>query len=542
MADTVAHAKVLYTGDDKKFKQTAKRVDGAVEKTKRNFKRLTLAVVASSGAMALMVKKALDATEAISDMANKANANVEALQELRFAATQNGAATRDMDDALTRLTRRMSLFAMDGGGPAANAIKALNLEILDSEGNLRKSDEVFMELTERFGQLKTDADKTAIASQLFGEDAGPRLVPLLNQGTAGLAEFIAKARDMGIVLDEAGVRKAAAVNAQLRALGDSMRAGVTQSVIDNIDAVESLATSMEKSWIPAIGKVTSALTPLIAKLGETLMVVLDVGRAWDSIVPEVKRAMGYTDSDGPEAQQPGPFGNIPPQDTSGTGTYILGPDGLPIVDLSDWRQVEEAKRAEERAAAKIAAAYKEYGILRQMGIDFFSKVEEDTKSHGDRVAAIKESDQKNQVKTFGGFLDAMVSTSQGAHQRMFKALAMIAGKEGLINTYRAAALTLADGSVPFWGKAAAVGAVLSQGMGLVSSIQSISGVSGGGGAASPGGGAVAPAASTAGASDGQYVNLNLVGDMFGRDAVVALIAQLNEAVEDGAILKGVRAV
>ena len=183
MADTVAHAKVVYTGDDTDFRRAARRVNRGVGDNIRALRRLSLVAVAAAGSVALVGKNALSTAENINDVANKTRAGVDALQKLRFAADQNGASARDMDDALTRLTRRMSLFATDGGGPAAKALEVLSINVKDASGNLRASDDVFREIVGKFESLKTNAEKAALASQLFGEDAGPRLLPLLNIGS-----------------------------------------------------------------------------------------------------------------------------------------------------------------------------------------------------------------------------------------------------------------------------------------------------------------------------------------------------------------------
>jgi hypothetical protein len=252
---------------DKQFSRTAQNV-------KRAGAAMALAAVAVAAGLAKVTKDALAAAEGIADIANKSGASVQGLQRLRFAADQNGASARDMDDALTRLTRRMSLFAVDGSGPAAKAIEQLGLNIRNTDGSLRASDEVFTEIAERMATLEDSAQKAALASQLFGEDAGPRLVPLLSQGAAGVKAFGDEAERLGIVLDEAGVRKAGEVNAKLRALGMSLTGTLQGAILDNVEAIEALATGMSA----IIGVVASAVEQ-VAKLVSEMVGLYDATRS-----------------------------------------------------------------------------------------------------------------------------------------------------------------------------------------------------------------------------------------------------------------------
>ena len=104
----------------------------------------------------------------------------------------------------------------------------------------------------------------------------------------------------------------------------------------------------------------------------------------------------------------------------------------------------------------------------------------------------------------------------------------------MINTYRAAAQTLADPTIPFWAKAAAVGKTVALGLSLVSAIKGAGGAGGASaGTASLGGDGTAGAVPNGGGGDSQMININLTGSR--RDAVLEFIQLFNEAREDGAL-------
>lgn len=526
MADTVAHAKVVYTGDDTDFRRAARRVNRGVGDNIRAMRRLSLVAVAAAGSVALVGKNALSTAENINDAANKTRAGVDALQKLRFAADQNGASARDMDDALTRLTRRMSLFATDGGGPAAKALEALSINVKDASGNLRASDDVFREIVGKFESLKTNAEKAALASQLFGEDAGPRLLPLLNLGAKGIAEFSAKAEEMGLVLDVAMVRKGAEANAKIRALGNSLNTILTRAILDNSDTILRLASDISEIWIPAminagrgvkefvapimaaigaLGALNRKIEEIAAATGAPILSPRGIMRDVDRIAGAFRKAPGY-----------GEFANEFVEPGRGS-TSAPAPRVPPVPDVEQL----------DLTAGDWLETYQK----------FLSEREKMTAGSAKKMSAIEAEENAKRVKSLGGFLDLMATKTTGAQGKMLRSLAAIAGKEGLINTYLGATQVLRDPSVPFWGKAAAVGSILASGMNLVNSIQSVSGVGAGG---AGGAGASIPPQVTSAPANETFVNVSVVGDLFGPDVIRDFIGKINEAIEDGAIIKGVR--
>ena len=141
----------------------------------------------------------------------------------------------------------------------------------------------------------------------------------------------------------------------------------------------------------------------------------------------------------------------------------------------------------------------------------------------------------------GAMIDAANNQTRGTLnnlQTMFQGSKKIGAGLALANSYLAFTEVLKDPSFvgrPF-ARIAAAGAALSSGLQAVSSIRSAS-IGGGGGSGVPSSGNIASSAN-GGASVSRNVSIQLTGgDMFGRDQVIGLINQINEAVEDGAIVR-----
>jgi hypothetical protein len=121
---------------------------------------------------------------------------------------------------------------------------------------------------------------------------------------------------------------------------------------------------------------------------------------------------------------------------------------------------------------------------------------------------------------------------------MLRIAKVFGAAQSLINSYQAYTEVLKDPTLPWFARIPAAVGVLGAGLGMVNAIK---GVSAGGGS-SGGGAAASPSVPSGGASGGGGSPTNVAislqgGDMFGRDQVIGLINSINEAVEDGAIVR-----
>jgi hypothetical protein len=133
---------------------------------------------------------------------------VDQLSELKFAAEQSGVEFEALRQVISQFGGRMAEAISNPASRGAQALQLLGVSITDTEGSLRNFAQVLPELADSFSRYADGANKSALASALFGEEAGPRLVPLLNQGSAGLAKLTEEAQRLGVVLDAEAIRKA----------------------------------------------------------------------------------------------------------------------------------------------------------------------------------------------------------------------------------------------------------------------------------------------------------------------------------------------
>lgn len=166
--------------------------------------KVGLAVVATAAAVAgtalgIAVKGAIDNADSLGELAQAVGVSVEALTSLGFAAKMSGASTETLATGLRKLSQNMLTVAQGGTGPIAAAFTALGVSVQNANGSLRASDQVLVDVADKFFRMEDGATKTALAVQLFGR-SGAELIPFLNQGRDGIAELTAEADRLGITI------------------------------------------------------------------------------------------------------------------------------------------------------------------------------------------------------------------------------------------------------------------------------------------------------------------------------------------------------
>jgi hypothetical protein len=201
----------------------ARKADRDVEGLSSGFKSL----IGLVGGAALVrgfghfILQQVELADAIGDTAERLGVGVEALQELRFAGQDVGLSLEGVDAALGRLVRGSAEAAL-GQGEAKDAFKELGVSLTDGAGNLRSFDDILTQVADGMGGAKTDADRLRLGYALFGRE-GSKFAATMKNGSAGIEEMRAKARELGGVLSieqvEAADKADKAINGFALAIG-----------------------------------------------------------------------------------------------------------------------------------------------------------------------------------------------------------------------------------------------------------------------------------------------------------------------------------
>ncbi len=227
---------------------TAKNVNGVLA---------NLGVAVSVAGLTAMVKSAIDTGDALDEMSQRVGVSVETLSVWKPAAEQSGVSGESFEKGLRKLSTTM-LEAATGSEDAARGFSAVGVEFKNQDGTLRATDQVLLDLAERFKAMPDGAEKTALAVQLFGK-SGAELIPFLNQGRDGINELAAEMQALGVQMSSETAAQAGNFNDAL----DKLKLATT-----------SIGNQIIASLLPALNDMAGGMVES-AKQGGTLRAILD---------------------------------------------------------------------------------------------------------------------------------------------------------------------------------------------------------------------------------------------------------------------------
>jgi hypothetical protein len=160
---------------------------------------------AAAGAAVAAVKMASDAAKAGAEYADNVNTiaaqtglTTDEVQQLQYQADMVDVSLETVTGSMAKLTKNMGT-AQGGTGDAADAFKALGIEITNADGSLRNNQDVFNEAIDALGKMENETQRDAYAMQIFGKSAQD-LNPLILAGSDTLNQFAKDAKDSGYIL------------------------------------------------------------------------------------------------------------------------------------------------------------------------------------------------------------------------------------------------------------------------------------------------------------------------------------------------------
>ena len=262
------------------FQRLAGKIDGA---------KLGVGLAAVATGFVVAAKRAVDHASALDEMSRSANIGVERLQSLRFAADESGAGADFVTEGLERLNRSLDEFISSGAGPAKDALEALGLAGDVTSGKLQAGEPAFDAILQRLDSVTNESERATLAAKLFGDEAGPRMLRLLSDGSAGVRDLEERFTELGATISEETIKEVVAVRGEITALSSQITGQMTAAILQGIGKMIDFAQSIGMVS-HAIGKVGDArLTGLQADLeringelakGAALSAELDGKKGW----------------------------------------------------------------------------------------------------------------------------------------------------------------------------------------------------------------------------------------------------------------------
>ncbi|BAO82911.1 hypothetical protein SMCB_0683 [Serpentinimonas maccroryi] len=192
-----------------------------------------------------MIRSSIASADALDEMSQRVGISVEMLSTLRPAAELSGVSADLFEKGLRRLSTTM-LEAATGSESAKQRFDALGVAFQNQDGTLRATDEVLLDLADRFKAMPDGAEKTALAIDAFGK-SGADLIPFLNQGRDGVDALRTEMQAFGLEVSTKTAAQAATFNDSLDKLRLASGMVGNQIITSLLPALNDMAGGMVES-------------------------------------------------------------------------------------------------------------------------------------------------------------------------------------------------------------------------------------------------------------------------------------------------------
>jgi len=211
MASSLGSLVVSLTAETAQFRSDMGKAAYTAEKNFNSIKGSAQSLAASLGiyfsASMFMgwIKSSIDAADAMYTMSQKVGIATDTLSKLAYGAKLSEVGTEELGVSLGKLNKNIAETAR-GTGEAQEAFKAMGIEVKDSNGNIKSTDAILLEVAQKFSGYADGANKAALAMALFGK-SGANMIPFLNNGKAGI-EAMGKELERlgGVIMPDAAKR------------------------------------------------------------------------------------------------------------------------------------------------------------------------------------------------------------------------------------------------------------------------------------------------------------------------------------------------
>lgn len=181
----------------------------------------------------------------IGDEARRSGLGVTAFQELSFVATQSRIPVDSLIDGMKELNLRADEFVTTGKGPAADAFERLGYGAEELARGLERPEELLLDIVDRMENLDRAA-QIRVADEVFGGTGGERFVELLRQGDEGIRELMNRAHEVGAVIDEDMIDKAAELDRRFQEVVTSIGTHLKSEIVNVAALVGGLNDDVAK--------------------------------------------------------------------------------------------------------------------------------------------------------------------------------------------------------------------------------------------------------------------------------------------------------
>lgn len=600
MAESVGDIAIRLGADIAPFQRgmgQAQRSLGRFETSSQRMGR-TLATVGRAGAAAIATMAAAGATLAVQaartaveveNLSRISQTSTTEFQRQAAAAETVGINAEKLADIFRDVTDRVGDFLATGGGPMADFFENIAPQVgvtADMFARLSGPEALQLYVSSLEAANVTQAEMTFYLEAMASDASN--LTPLLRDNGRAMQELGDQAQRTGRVMSSETIVQGRELETLLRQISGTLRNSLNTALLESSSELNWLAEVAEDDLIPALNAAVPAIANVVAQIGEMAGTILSVGEAIDSMISRIpggwdtlssginplsgfgdvrdawtemmgRRRANYaldteptTNPHGPIYVPPtnNPHAPIyvpppppstdpppppPPPGTGGGGGGGYSPFGGYEALQQELMTERELIQEEYELRLQALREYREAGGA--IDDEYNETQRRVTEDHARRLREIEEQSRQERLAMAGDMMGSLATILEAGGNRNLGIIRGLRVAEAVIDGYSAAVSAWNAGmSVPGGGPILAAqytAASLLRTGALISQMKNAStSSSGGGGGSITSGGASGGAAATS-----SNVAIQLHGETFGRGQVIDLINSINEAVEDGAVVR-----
>ena len=247
-------------------------------------KSITLPVIGATTALAGMSLASINTVDEIGDNASKVFLTAEAYQEWSYACQILAVDQEKLNKAFVRVNKLLGEIANGDIDQVNKKLSLIGLTADDLAG--LDTDKAFDLIRNSISKLGTEAEKAAVANQIFGDKLGAELTQVLSASSSEIENLRNEAKELGIVTTE-DTQKAGDFNDKLDKLKKTLQkvqfeiASALLHLLNSIvDTISIKIVPAIRSWIDGWNNLSSStktiigvLTGFLVALGPILTIV-----------------------------------------------------------------------------------------------------------------------------------------------------------------------------------------------------------------------------------------------------------------------------
>lgn len=239
----------------------------AAEAVKAGLKKLVDLAKQMASAVWDATKAGMAYADEMLTMESVTGLSTKTLQEYRYMADAVDVDLNTITGSLTKVTSSMK-SAQKGSGDAYEAYKKLHVEYKNSNGTLRKTEDVFNDILSALKNVKNDTEREQLAMTLLGKSAKD-LNPLIEKSADELNALKKEAHDMGYVLSGEALEALGKAQDGMDRMGKVVEATKNRLAVGMAPAIEQVSDMLSNKL--ADPKVQQAISELAGIIGNVLV-------------------------------------------------------------------------------------------------------------------------------------------------------------------------------------------------------------------------------------------------------------------------------